>query len=74
MDAQYTYPIQNVYSALQVGCPVDKVNRQWLSGIIKLGCLEQRLAVYIVTSPAVCCLFLAEHLFLSSLPAARKSC
>ena len=36
----------HVYSALQVGCPVDKVNRQWLSMcLIKLCCLERRLAI-----------------------------
>ena len=41
---------------------VDKVNRQWLlSPIYYLGCLEQRLAVYTVTSPAVCYLFYMDN-------------
>ena len=36
-----------VYCALQVSCPVEKVNRQWLSSVkIQLHYKSQRLSVY----------------------------
>ena len=43
--------------ALQDSCPLEGLDRQWLfKRLISLGQPEQRLAVYTVTSQAVCSL------------------